>query len=402
MRSDSVNQAFARRARTRRAGVSTASAQRTAQRARMPSASGYMLATGAAAASLFFLLWFMLHSNGDEAPWVPAGLAASVVMLVAVAAREVVMRRAWARYLLEYDRREQTEAQSVAGGVRKRSSDSYSASLRALQRQSAEANAPGALPEAHLETYLSCQDYLERTEDALRGGTVGSESRVTLRAGQERARTLARQHLLSWARGASRSLTHEAQRRVRHSDKIETAQRALEVLGDALKVYPGEQELRDSAVAVRNFIASVKVAHWVELAERASFRGRHTRAIARYRDALFYLSRAEMSDDAREEAELRESGAAVREFMASAKVSHWVELAERAAFKGRYARAIDRYRDALFYLSREGLREETRVETAERIGREIEMLRARLKMSKITLDPTPHEPEKSSRRMNTE
>jgi hypothetical protein len=76
----------------------------------MPSASGYMLATGAAAATLFFLLWFMLHSNGDEAPWVPAGLAASVVMLVAVAAREVVMRRAWSRYLLEYDRREQAEA----------------------------------------------------------------------------------------------------------------------------------------------------------------------------------------------------------------------------------------------------------------------------------------------------
>ena len=30
----------------------------------------------------------MLHTSGDEAPWVPAGLAASVVMLVAIAARE--------------------------------------------------------------------------------------------------------------------------------------------------------------------------------------------------------------------------------------------------------------------------------------------------------------------------
>lgn len=340
MRSDSVNQAFVRRARNRRSGVSSAAAYRPSQRPRMPSASGYMLATGAAAASLFFLLWFMLHSNGDEAPWVPAGLAASVVMLVAVAAREVVMRRAWARYLLDYDRREQAEPQPAAG-VRRRSSDSYSASLRALHRQSAEANAPGALPEAHLETYLSCQDYLERTDDALRGGAAGGESRATLRAGQERARSLARQHLLNWARGASRSLTHEAQRRVRLSDKIETASRALDVIESALSVYPDEDELR-------------------------------------------------------------ESGAAVREFMASAKVSHWVELAERAAFKGRYSLAIDRYRDALFYLSRETMKEETRLEAAERIGREIEMLRARLEMSKITLDPTPHEPEKSSHRMKTE
>ena len=312
----------------------------------MPSSSGYMLATGAVAAALFFLLWFMLHNNGDEAPWVPAGLAASVVMLVAVAAREVVMRRAWARYLLEYDRREQAGEvqQRTAGatsGVRSRSSDTYSASLRGLQRQSAEANAPGALPEAHLETYLSCQEYLEGAEEALRNGKVGSESRVTLRAGQERARTLARHHLLSWARGASRSLTHEAQRRARLSDKIETAGRALDVIESALNVYP-------------------------------------------------------------DEAELRESETAVREFMASAKVSHWVEMAERAAFKGRYARAIDRYRDALFYLSRETMREEARAEAAERIGREIEMLRARLETRKINLDPTPHEPEKSSHGMKKE
>lgn len=312
----------------------------------MPSSSGYMLAAGAAAGALFFLLWFMLHNNGDEAPWVPAGLAASVVMLVAVAAREVVMRRAWARYLLDYDRRDQvgevqTRASGASSGVRTRSSDTYSASLRVLQKQSAEANTPGALPEAHLETYLSCQEYLEGTEDALRNGAVGSDSRVTMRAGQERARTLARHHLLSWARGASRSLTNEAQRRVRLSDKIETAGRALEVIESALNVYPGE-------------------------------------------------------------AELRESEAAVREFMASAKVSHWVELAERAAFKGRYARAIDRYRDALFYLSRETMSEETRVEAAERIGREIEMLRARLQTRKINLDPTPHEPKKSSHRKKKE
>ncbi|HWT01025.1 MAG TPA: hypothetical protein VN256_12325 [Pyrinomonadaceae bacterium] len=345
MRSDSVNQAFARRTRTRRHRPSVA-AQRPSSRARMPSSSGYMLATGAAAAALFFLLWFMLHNNGDEAPWVPAGLAASVVMLVAVAAREVVMRRAWARYLLEYDRREQSAAdvqQRAAGtsGVRSRTSDTYSTSLRALQRQSAEANAPGALPEAHLETYLSCQEFLEGADEALRGGSVGGESRVTLRAGQERARTLARHHLLSWARGASRSLTQEAQRRVRLSDKIETAGRALDVIESALSVYP-------------------------------------------------------------DEGALRESEAAVREFMASAKVSHWVELAERAAFKGRYARAIDRYRDALFYLSREPMREEARAEAAERIGREIEMLRARLITRKINLDPTPHEPEKSSHRMKTE
>jgi hypothetical protein len=344
LRSNSANQAFARRARTRlkTSGVSTP--QRNS-RTRMPSASGYILASGATAAALFFILWWMLNSSGDEAPWVPAGLAASVVMLVAVGAREVVMRRAWARYILETDRREQaaSEVKKRSGSSGSRSSsqpvDSYSTHLRALQKQSAEANAPGALPEAHLETYLSCQEYLESTEDALRKATVGKENRFAVRAGQERARLLARQHLLNWARGASRALTTEAQQRVRVSDKIETARRALDVIDSALNLYPNEAELHESELAVREFIASVKV-------------------------------------------------------------SHWVELAERAAFKGYYARAIDRYRDALFYLSREKMKEETRAETAERIGREIELLRARLKTRKMTVAPTPQEPEKRSRRTN--
>ena len=309
----------------------------------MPSASGYLLASAATAGTLFVVLWLMLQSSGDESPWVPAGLAASVVMLVALAAREVVMRRAWARYLLEHDRREQgggeQKRRSSSAGTRGRTLDSHSAQLRALQKQSAEANLPGALPEAHLETYLLCQEYLESTDETLRHSTNGNEGRVSLRAGQERARTLARHHLLNWARGTSRSLTNEAQQRFRLSDKIETARRALDVIDSALNLYPEETELLDSERAVREFIASVRI-------------------------------------------------------------SHWVEMAERAAFKGHYARAIDRYRDALFYLSRENMREETRAETAERIGREIELLRARVKTRKIRVTPTKQESENSSQGTN--
>ena len=67
----------------------------------MPSSAGYLLGAFVAAIALFFALWWMLVSGGDEAPWIPAGLAASVVLLVALSAREVVMRRAWTRYLLD-------------------------------------------------------------------------------------------------------------------------------------------------------------------------------------------------------------------------------------------------------------------------------------------------------------
>jgi hypothetical protein len=293
-----------------------------------------MVAAGAAAAGLFFLLWWMLHDSGDEAPWVPAGLAASVVMLVAVAAREVVMRRAWTRYLLEQDRHEHphsvsdarksssTGSHSQSGKSGSRSSlSSHAAALRALQKQSEEADAAGAaLPEAHLDAYQSCKEYLANTDEALRSATIETEKRVALRAGQERARSLQRHHLVAWARGASRGLTHEAQLRGRVSDKVETARRAMDVVDSALKIYPGEAELQESIAAIQEFIASVKVAHWVE-------------------------------------------------------------LAERSAFKGKYARAIDRYRDALFYVSREQMREETRTEVAQSIQRQIDLLRARVRMN---------------------
>jgi adenylate kinase len=78
-----------------------------------------------------------------------------------------------------------------------------------------------------------------------------------------------------------------------------------------------------------------------------------------------------------DEDELNQSASAVREFIASSRVAHWVELAERAAFKGYYRRAIDCYRDALFFLTRDNP-DRAQEAAAERIAREIELLRARL------------------------
>jgi hypothetical protein len=80
-----------------------------------------------------------------------------------------------------------------------------------------------------------------------------------------------------------------------------------------------------------------------------------------------------------DEMELNESRAAINEFISSVKVAHWVELAERSAFKGHYRRAIDRYRDALFYLNQGTVKDEVRVAGTEKIEREIENLKTRLR-----------------------
>jgi hypothetical protein len=276
----------------------------------MPSTFGYMLVAVVIAAALFVGVWWLLAASGEDAPLLPAGLAASFVLLVALATREIVMRRAWARYTHELELRmgagEPVKLQPMGPAGGKLKVQALGASFRALQQRLARADEIGAQqPEAHREAYHLCEQYLANSEDAIRAPGVATDVRAALRAGQERVRELQRHHLLAWTRSETKRLLHEAQRRASPSARIETAMQAVDVIGEAFKLYPEEPELRDSALAVRNYIASVKVAHWVELAERASFRGRFTRAIARYRDALFYLSRAEMSDDARDEAAAR-------------------------------------------------------------------------------------------------
>ena len=264
----------------------------------MPSSFGYLLAAFVAAIALFFGLWWTLV--GDEAPWIPAGLGAIVVLLVALSAREVVMRRAWTRYLLDQgnEKSARTSGEHTRPQQKTKASSGMSAALQNVQKHSEEADAD-ASPEAHFEVFHLCQDYLAAADDTLRSNTLSSERRNSIRAGQERARVLQKHHLLTWARDSSRALTYEAQQRARTSERIEAANRALHCLETALQFYPQETELLESSAAIREFSSSVKVAHWVELAERAAFKGHYRRAIDRYKDALFYLDRGAMKEEVR-------------------------------------------------------------------------------------------------------
>ena len=308
MPSGSANYASASR------GARPRVARRAGARPRVLSATAYLVTTALVAAATLLVVWWVLVAGEYEEPWLPATVAAGGVLVAAVAAREVLVRRAWARYTreleLEMGRGESLQpaaAATVAPARHKRSGRSgrsgvraAAESLRALQQRLAQAEEAGAeQPAAHLEAVRLCEQYLASTDDALRDGRGAPEVRGALRAGQERVRELRKHHQLAWVRNEARRLTQEAQRRASVSAKIETAERAFDVIGEALKEYPEEVELRDSAAAVRTYVASVRVAHWVELAERAAFRGRFNRAVARYRDALYYLSRAEMNEEAR-------------------------------------------------------------------------------------------------------
>jgi hypothetical protein len=251
-----------------------------------------MVASAASAGALFFILWWMLQEEAN--PWIPAGLAASVVMLVAATARGVIMRRAWTRFALDENaaRTFSSSRRSPRVSPDRQPAFSQTEALRVLEQKSKGAEVEGSTPEAHLKVYQLCGEFLETAERSLALPSVSPERRFTVRARQERVRAMQKHHLLTWARDSARLLTHQAQKQARLHEKIETSNRALECIDTALLSYPENEELQRSATAVRDFMTSSRVAHWVELAQRAAFKGRYRRAIDCYSDALFYLTRA--------------------------------------------------------------------------------------------------------------
>lgn len=261
--------------------------------------ANYVVIAGAACIALFFVLWWLLHISGDDMPWLPSGLIASIAMIGMVVTREIVVRRAETRSVLHHKMRRKaaSEAKQRLGHTAALSAPLIS--LRTLERHLLELDTRDSPPMQHLEAYHSCEQYLAQIGETLSRTTIEVDVRAALRAGTERIRGLQKRHLLAWARKESQQITAGAQRHASDSEKIKAAERALGVLNEALEIYPGDAELEASAGAVREFAASVHINRWIELAEREVFKGNYVKAIDHYRDALFDLTRTDINEDAR-------------------------------------------------------------------------------------------------------
>jgi hypothetical protein len=262
--------------------------------------SSYVMLATAAAIAVFCAVWWSMQVNEDEAAWILAGLCGSATIGAAVIVREVILRKLYIRYSLEQERVERINRNALAAKG-KLTLEKHAAMLKALEKRSREANIPAAAPQTHLEMFRSCNDYLARTDREMTTVAVGSPRLAAFKHGQEVIRNLHKHHLLMWAAGESSILTQEARVRVTMTEKIETAQRALSVLESALQYYPQEMRLLDSVKAVKGFIISVRVSHLMEEAEKEAFKGRYAKAIDLYYDSLFYLSREKENLDESEQ-----------------------------------------------------------------------------------------------------
>lgn len=267
-------------------------------------ASNYYALTTSVVAAFFFLVWGILHDGGDEMPWITAGVGASIILFMAVVTREVFLRRARRRYMLSERNYNQQMREVYARMPHERESqkltiEQNSAILKEIARKSSAAKTLGKFSAVHREVFELCGEYLERNERELRMIGPGSPRLKPLRSSRRDVREFHRYHMLQWAGIEAREMTHEAQTRVSVADKVEAAQSAINIVESALEHYPSERTLIESRELLADLLTSIKVAHWVEKAELAEYRGDFKGARSLYRDALFYLGRDNTGSDQR-------------------------------------------------------------------------------------------------------
>jgi hypothetical protein len=260
------------------------------------SASNYYVLTLAAALAVFFLVMGLLH-EGNEEPFIPAGIAASAVLVSAVIVRRAIMKNHQMR--VHAARRLENNLASLRANAplleKKLTIEKNASILRELKRKSDAATVLAKYADGHREVVELCGRYLDINEREMVTVNPGSPRIAALRRGREIAEEYHRRHMLKWAEIETTSLLEDAQASPKSADKVEYASRALAVIDSATIKYPSERKLVESAAAISEFIIKVKVADLVDRASRAESRGNVKLAIRHFRGALKELNKSSVS-----------------------------------------------------------------------------------------------------------
>jgi hypothetical protein len=268
-------------------------------------ASNYYVLTAAVSIAFFFLSWGILHDEGEETPWVSAGVGASIILAGAVIMREVILRRA----RMQYYRQERQLSSKFAGvrpvdtsGPKKLTLEQNAAILSEIKQKSQAANVLSKFSAGHREVFELCSEYIARNEDELKTVAASSPRLSALLKGRTAAAGFHKYHFLQWAEIEARLLINEANTRIDPSDRIKAAKNAETVIDYALESYPAEDSLIESKELLKEMVVSITVSDLVERAELAVFKNEIKEAISLYRDALFYLGRDNLHTGGRQQA----------------------------------------------------------------------------------------------------
>ncbi|MEP6788701.1 MAG: hypothetical protein ABJB40_09745, partial [Acidobacteriota bacterium] len=177
----------------------------------VPASNYYVLAV-AVSAAVFFLIWGFLRDEGDDTPWITAGVSSSLMLCVAVIVREVILYRgrnqifSQKRKLDNFPRVLQVRI-GDSSHLNKLTLEKNSAILAEIRKKSAAANVLSKHAAGHREVFELCSEYIARNEVELGTISAGSPRLAPLLKGRSSATETHKYHLLKWAEIEARSLT---------------------------------------------------------------------------------------------------------------------------------------------------------------------------------------------------
>ena len=272
----------------------------------LPASNYYVLAV-AVSAAFFFLVWGVLHDEGDDMPWVTAGIGSSMLLGGAVILRAIIFRRERRRFFIDQRKTSGIMTDVLTGKIDphtppKLTLEINAAILHEIQKKSDAANTLSRISGAHREVVELCGEYMARIEIELRTLSPVSPRLAPLLRGRSAVSEFHRYHLLKWAEIEARTLTLRSKSGTNKTERIKSARKALDVIESALESYPVEASLLQSQDLLREMVVSMKVAVRVEKAGRATQSGKYEQARILYRDALFDLGRDNVHNRNRAEA----------------------------------------------------------------------------------------------------
>jgi len=267
------------------------------------SASNYYVLTAALAMAAFVTVFGLLREERDE-PYIPAGIAASAVLVAAVIVRRAIIKRYQAR---EHAARRLDQNLSVlllktAPNEKKLTIEKNASILKELKKKSDAATVLERYPEGHREVFEFCVHYLEINAREMLTVNPGSPRIAALRRGREIAEDYHRRHMLKWAEIETTALFEKAHSASKLKEKLEIAGEALSVIRAAAEKYPSDRRLAESAAAIDEFVIRTKVSDLIEKAGRAESRGNMKLAERYFKNALSEIGSSRVVSPDREAA----------------------------------------------------------------------------------------------------
>ena len=257
------------------------------------SPSNYYVMTLAIALAAFFLTLGLLRDENEES-LIPAGIAASAVLVASVIVRRAIVSKHQMRMQAARRLESNLLALKIPSTIneKKLTVEKNASILNELKRKSEAATVLGKYADGHREVYQLCRQYLEINERELRSVNPASPRIAALRRGREIAEDYHRRHMLKWAEIETTSLLENAQAAAKNAEKVDLAGKALAIIGSATAKYPADRKLKESAEAISEFIVTVKVKDLIERAGKAELKGNAKLAAKHFKTALVELGKS--------------------------------------------------------------------------------------------------------------